>query len=88
MFLMNFQTALPSFYTNYADVIGTKCVIHYSQNMNDAVPRFRMFDYGPSKNKDVYNASTPPEYDLTKFTVPSVIYYGRGDNLCAKDVII
>ncbi|CAH0390745.1 unnamed protein product [Bemisia tabaci] len=40
---------------------------------------FRKFDFGRTRNKKYYGTIEPPQYNLTKVTVPSCIYYGAND---------
>uniref|UniRef100_A0AAG5CW88 Lipase n=1 Tax=Anopheles atroparvus TaxID=41427 RepID=A0AAG5CW88_ANOAO len=64
---------------------ATKQLVHYAQEVRSR--RFRMYDHGPVKNYLNYRSITPPEYDLSKVTVPVVLYYGLNDFLAApKDV--
>ncbi|CAH1159899.1 unnamed protein product, partial [Phaedon cochleariae] len=41
--------------------------------------RFRKYDYGPGKNRYLYNSDMPPEYDLKKIKIPVYIMYARSD---------
>nr|CAI5863807.1 unnamed protein product [Callosobruchus analis] len=49
--------------------------------------RFRPYDYGVIKNLEVYNRSSPPDYDISKITSPLAMLYGKNDLVTApKDV--
>ena len=48
--------------------------------------KFCAFDYG-DENQDIYGQDTPPEYDLSKVTVPTALYWGDNDWLAAQEVI-
>lgn len=47
---------------------------------------FTNFDYGSSKNKIVYKSLKPPEYNVSRITVPTIILYSKRDNLVTKKV--
>ncbi|XP_048526593.1 lipase 3 [Dendroctonus ponderosae] len=40
---------------------------------------FRKYDYGPGKNRFLYGSKTPPDYDISKITVPIFLIYARSD---------
>ncbi|XP_036324379.1 lipase 3-like [Rhagoletis pomonella] len=49
--------------------------------------KFRQFDYGTKKNRQVYNQDTPPDYDLSKITARTYLYSSANDALCGpRDV--
>jgi pimeloyl-ACP methyl ester carboxylesterase len=52
--------------------------------------KFTKFDFGSSdKNQEVYGSSQPPEYNLTKVTVPTILYCGDHDGFASvKDTQI
>uniref|UniRef100_A0A182P4Y6 Lipase n=1 Tax=Anopheles epiroticus TaxID=199890 RepID=A0A182P4Y6_9DIPT len=57
-----------------------KQVAHFGQAVTSG--HFRPYDYGTEENRRRYAGSdVPPDYDLTKVTVPVVIFYGLGDQL-------
>lgn len=43
--------------------------------------KFQKFDYGKTKNIEVYNSEHPPSYNLSAVTVPFVAVYGRNDHI-------
>lgn len=49
--------------------------------------KFCKYDYGVSGNLRHYNTKTPPEYDLSKVSVPAFILHSKNDKLSAKKVI-
>ncbi|XP_015109465.1 lipase 3 [Diachasma alloeum] len=60
---------------------STKTVVHYLQEVTSG--RFRQYDYGTTKNIEKYNASSPPDYDVSKMTIPVAFFYGLNDWLAA-----
>ncbi|KAF7405865.1 hypothetical protein HZH68_005234 [Vespula germanica] len=56
---------------------STKTVIHYMQEVNSG--KFRQFDYGLLKNLKIYNSIEPPDYNISKISVPIAIYYAEND---------
>lgn len=67
----------PAFYASFFKGTSTKVIKHLSQ-MN-LEQRFGMFDYGPAGNLQKYGQVTPPDYDLTRFLLPTLILV-RGGN--------
>ncbi|XP_044761444.1 lipase 3-like [Coccinella septempunctata] len=59
------------------NTVSLKQVTHFSQIIRENT--FRMFDYGPEKNFEKYNSRTPPNYDLSKVSVPIGLFYSRND---------
>ncbi|KPJ03000.1 Lipase 1 [Papilio xuthus] len=51
----------------------------YGQSMQSE--RFEKFDYGKSKNLELYGSLRPPEYNLSAVTVPVTVLYGESDHL-------
>lgn len=49
--------------------------------------KFCKFDYGASENLRHYNTKTPPEYNLSKISVPAFIIHSKNDKLSSKKVI-
>ncbi|CAD6994162.1 unnamed protein product [Ceratitis capitata] len=54
--------------------------IHYLQLSKSH--KFRQFDYGTKKNRQIYNQDTPPDYDLSKITARTYSYSSANDALC------
>lgn len=48
--------------------------------------KFKKYDYGRGRNMIKYGTVEPPEYNITKITVPIVIYYARNDWATPKKV--
>lgn len=55
-----------------------KLLIHWLQQIS--VNKFCKFDYGDAEtNLQVYNSTTPPEYDLSRMNVPVAVFWGDKD---------
>lgn len=50
-------------------------LVHYAQGINSA--KFRMFDYGLTKNLLVYGSFSPPDYNLKAITAPVYLHYSK-----------
>ncbi|XP_075550501.1 lysosomal acid lipase/cholesteryl ester hydrolase-like [Dermacentor variabilis] len=56
---------------------STKNVIHFGQLVGSKRPQ--KFDYGSSKNLQVYGQRKPPEYNLSRVTTDVGIFWSEGD---------
>lgn len=56
-----------------------KPLIHFAQEWQSG--KFRQYDYGREKNMLIYNSPEPPDYDVTKITVPIYLFYSKNDLL-------
>lgn len=66
---------------------GTSCqaMLHYLQEINTG--KFQQYDEGTKAgNMRRYGTPKPPEYDLSKVTVPIFLHYGLNDYLAAVEV--
>lgn len=61
-----------------------KTVLHYGQEIKSR--KFCAYDYGPEKNMQIYNATVPPDYDLSQITVPIALFHGGNDYFSADKV--
>ncbi|XP_050093880.1 lipase 1-like [Anopheles aquasalis] len=52
---------------------------HFGQEVMSG--HFRRFDYGPERNRQQYGSEVPPNYNLSRVTVPVAINYGLADEL-------
>ncbi|XP_077786608.1 lipase member M-like [Podarcis muralis] len=68
----------------YPDFTSVKTIIHWSQVAK--TNQFKCFDYG-SKNKAVYNMSTPPFYKIEDVIVPTAVWSGGNDIVVTKKAI-
>ncbi|CAK1595753.1 unnamed protein product [Parnassius mnemosyne] len=80
------ETLLPVFLSHYGAGTSWKTVLHFAQEIL-ARNKFQQFDFGPSNNQRMYGSDQPPEYDLSKITLPIHLYWARNDLLSSeKDV--
>ncbi|VEN63335.1 unnamed protein product, partial [Callosobruchus maculatus] len=76
---------LPTILENFPAGSALKEHLHYLQGINSG--RFRQYDYGVIRNLELYNQSSPPDYDISKITSPVALLYGKNDLVTApKDV--
>jgi hypothetical protein len=61
-----------------------KLFVHLVQEVKSG--HYRQFDYGAKKNNEVYGRPTPPDYDLSKVTVPMSIIHGNYDHIARIEV--
>ncbi|XP_034947807.1 lipase 1-like [Chelonus insularis] len=71
------QAILPAIITNFPAGTSLKNMYLYTQHV--IFHRFNQFDYGATKNWQIYNSSIPPEFDLKKVTQPNVIFVADSD---------
>ncbi|XP_031838473.1 lipase 3 [Nomia melanderi] len=74
---------LPTILNHTPAGTSTKTMIHYAQEIKSGY--FRQFDYGPLRNVLYYKSTSPPNYDLSKITVPIVMFCGSNDWLSAPE---
>lgn len=60
-----------------------KQLVHFMQSMSSG--KFRKFDY-KRLNTKLYNATSPPEYNIQSIKVPIYLYHGAEDALASKTV--
>ncbi len=56
-----------------------KDLSHFAQAVRDKT--FARYDYGPSKNRELYGQDTPPSYNLTKIQNKVCLFVGKDDKL-------
>ncbi|XP_072396620.1 lipase 3-like [Diabrotica undecimpunctata] len=65
-------------YAHYPAGAATRQILHYTQEVVSG--HFRKYDFGKTKNKQLYNGSeVPPNYDLFKITAPIHLIYSSND---------
>ena len=69
---------------NGLSVISIRCLRHYIQMVYKR--RFCAFDHGMAENMRRYGQATPPDYDLSKVTAPTAIFWGQNDWLVTPAV--
>jgi len=78
-------TRIPIYMSHTPAGTSTKNVLHLSQMVNSG--KFNKYDYGKLGNQERYGSDKPPEYDLSKVRVPTVVVYGTMDVIAPpKDV--
>ncbi|KYM84892.1 Lipase 3 [Atta colombica] len=70
-------TLLPMILSHDPAGASTKTLIHFGQEIESG--KFRQFDYGREKNLLIYNATEPPDYNLTNIKVPIGLFYADND---------
>jgi len=74
------QTRIPVYISETPAGTSVKNMAHWAQMVRANL--FEMYDYGSaSANMAIYGQSTPPQYDLTKVSVPCALYHGGTDIL-------
>ncbi|XP_023938982.1 lipase 3 [Bicyclus anynana] len=80
------KTLLPVFLSNLGTGTSWKTAVHFAQEIT-AGGRFQQFDYGKKDNLKMYGTERPPEYDLSKITLPIKLFWAQNDLLSSeKDV--
>lgn len=80
------KTLLPVFLSSLGTGTSWKTAVHFAQEIT-AGGRFQEFDYGTTDNLKVYGMENPPEYDLSKVTLPIKLFWAENDLLSSeKDV--
>ncbi|XP_028138404.2 lipase 3-like [Diabrotica virgifera virgifera] len=65
------------------DSISVKQALHYGQLIVSG--NFQNYDYGPKINKQKYNTSSPPLYDLKNIKYPTALFFGKTDQLVSPE---
>lgn len=76
----------PVILNNYPSSVSLKQLKHFMQLISNG--RFAQYDYGSTKNMELYMNRDPPLYDLKKVTVPTYVYYGKNDQLCQIEDVV
>lgn len=80
------KTLLPVFLSHLGTGTSWKTVVHYAQEIQSG-GTFQKFDYGAHYNNKLYGTNTPPEYDLSKISLPIKLFWAQNDLLSSeKDV--
>ncbi|XP_042314718.1 lipase member M-like [Sceloporus undulatus] len=61
---------------HFPDFTSVKNILHFGQSAKTG--KFRYFDYG-CKNKEKYNQTSPPFYNIEAMTVPTAVWIGAND---------
>ncbi|WKY09332.1 hypothetical protein Q1695_002022 [Nippostrongylus brasiliensis] len=68
---------IPIYISNLPAGTSSRNIEHWMQMVKKGT--VSMYDYGTKGNMKKYGQSTPPEYDFTKITAQTVIYWGDED---------
>lgn len=81
------EERLPTFLHFVPAGTSLKNFIQYAQN-HYAINKFIRYDFGTSKNQEVYGQPTPPEYDITQIRSKSIALFAADNDLLAnpKDI--
>ena len=61
---------------------------HFGQQVNHRHLVFKNFDYGRLGNLRKYHSFKPPEYDLTRVSAPTFMFYSENDLICVQSVSV
>ncbi|OXU17327.1 hypothetical protein TSAR_001742 [Trichomalopsis sarcophagae] len=75
------QTLMPVILSHSPAGASTKTIVHYGQEISSG--RFQRYDYGPEGNLAMYNSTRPPDYDLSKLSVPVALFWSENDWLAS-----
>ncbi|XP_011557735.3 lipase 3 [Plutella xylostella] len=79
------KLVMPVFLAHLGTGTSWKTALHFAQEAV-AGGKFQQFDYGYN-NQKVYGTDNPPEYDLSKVTLPITLFWAQNDLLSSeKDV--
>ncbi|XP_057334104.1 lipase 1-like isoform X2 [Microplitis mediator] len=77
-FLAQFlNSTLQPILSNFPAGTSSKNIRHFLQGITSQT--FSKYDYGETKNLEIYNSSKPPEYNLSRVTSPVALIYSEGD---------
>ncbi|XP_072932307.1 lipase 3-like [Epargyreus clarus] len=76
------EKLLPVFLSNLGTGTSWKTVVHFAQEVVSG-GKFQQFDYG-SHNQKMYGSDSPPEYDLSKVTLPLTLFWANNDLLSSE----
>jgi hypothetical protein len=76
---VNNMKRIPFVMGHFPSGSSTKNFIHFQQLTNNGL--FRQYNYGEKQNIQIYGQKTPPNYDLSKITIPVHLYVGKYDKL-------
>lgn len=78
------QKILNTVASQYGSEVSLKTFEHYIQLFFNE--DFCPFDYGKSKNLNIYGSSQPPPYPLTNITAPQYFIYSEKDSIAVPKV--
>lgn len=78
------RSLIPQILENTPAGASVDQLVHYAQGINSA--KFRMFDFGLTKNMLAYGSFSPPDYNLKAITAPVYLHYS--ENLTEERISI
>ncbi|EGG23596.1 hypothetical protein DFA_05730 [Cavenderia fasciculata] len=72
------STRLPVYMSHEPGGTSVQNVLHWSQAVKTG---YQKFDYGTKGNLAHYGQATPPQYNISAFNAPVIIFYGSNDYL-------
>ncbi|XP_072399740.1 lipase 3-like isoform X2 [Diabrotica undecimpunctata] len=81
--LNQLETDLPSILSTLVNTISLKQILHYAQLILSG--NFQKYDYGPKVNKEKYNISSPPLYNIQNIKYPVALFSGKTDKLVTPE---
>lgn len=79
-------TLLPKILNYQPAGTSSKTMVHFVQEIKSG--NFQQYNYGIEKNLLIYNSPEPPRYNLSKITIPIVLFYGNNDWLSSPQDVI
>lgn len=71
-----------NYFENIFKSTSIKSIKHFTQLYSSR--KFQKFDYGPSENMLRYGQPTPPEYDLGRIKLPTIIIFRGGQDFLSN----
>jgi hypothetical protein len=71
-------------YSSLPSSVSLKLIVHLIQEIDSR--HFRKFDYGHRRNLEIYGNPNPPDFNISKVTVPTAILHGNYDHLTRIEV--
>uniref|UniRef100_A0A7S3CY44 Lipase n=1 Tax=Palpitomonas bilix TaxID=652834 RepID=A0A7S3CY44_9EUKA len=73
------QSRIPVYVSRTPAGTSVQNMVHWCQEVRSA--KFCKYDYGKDGNQQHYGQDTPPNYDLSSFSVPTALFTGGKDDL-------
>lgn len=70
------------YFSYWPSGLSVDALVQYAQIANSH--KFRAYDHGKEKNLRIYGQKEPPDYELSKITVPVYLFHAENDFLAPK----
>ncbi|GBP63056.1 Lipase 3 [Eumeta japonica] len=80
------MTLLPAIVAHLGAGTSWKTVVHFSQEI--VAKKFQQYDYGYPQNMYTYGSPQPPEYDLSRVTLPITLFWAKNDLLSSESDVM